>query len=38
MNLTYGLGMLLVGIIAITIASIIIYYVLRKVNKNDMER
>jgi|32_taG_2_1085360.scaffolds.fasta_scaffold33251_2 predicted permease len=39
MILKYGLGMLLVGIIAILIASIIILYVFRKVEKDDdMER
>jgi hypothetical protein len=39
MILKYGLGMLLVGMIAILIASIIILYVFRKVEKDDdMER
>ncbi len=39
MILKYGLGMLLVGIIAILIASIIILYVFRKGEKDDdMER
>ena len=37
MILKYGLGMLLLGIVAIAIASIIIYFIFRKV-KNDMER
>ena len=39
MTIGYGLGMLLVGMIAILIASIIILYVFRKVEKDDdMER
>ena len=39
MILKYGLGLLLVGIIAMFIASIIVYKVFRKVEKeNDMER
>ena len=39
MILKYGLGLLLVGIIAMLIASIIVYQVFRKVEKeNDMER
>jgi uncharacterized membrane protein YhiD involved in acid resistance len=39
LGIKYGLGMLLVGIIAILIASIIILYVFRKVEKDDdMER
>ena len=39
MTLNYGLGLLLVGIIAMFIASIIVYQVFRKVEKdNDMER
>ena len=39
MTLNYGLGLLLVGIIAMFIASIIVYQVFRKVEKDDdMER
>ena len=39
MTLNYGLGLLLVGIIAMFIASIIVYQIFRKVEKDDdMER
>tara|TARA_R100001591_G_scaffold97277_1_gene103159 strand:+ start:431 stop:631 length:201 start_codon:yes stop_codon:yes gene_type:complete len=35
MTASYGLGMLLVGIIALSIASIIAYYIINKVMKQN---
>ncbi len=35
MTVSYGLGMLLVGVIALSIASIIAYYIINKVMKQN---
>ena len=38
MNISYGLGMLSVGIIAILIGGIIAWYIINKVVENDEEK